>query len=54
LIDGKSPASFPMKATVKGEPMINLARAKKLGLKIDSEILLTAEVINTFSWEETK
>jgi ABC-type uncharacterized transport system substrate-binding protein len=52
LVDGKSPASFEMKPTIKGEPIINLARAKKLGLKIDSEILLTAKVIDTFSWED--
>lgn len=52
LVDGKSPSSFPMKPTLKGEPVINLARAKKLGLKIDSEILLTAEVVEKFSWED--
>jgi len=52
LIEGKSPSSIPMKPTVKGEPVINLARAKALGLDIDSEILLTAKVVQTFSWEE--
>lgn len=52
LVEGKSPASFPMKATVKGEPVINLARAQKLGLKVDSEILLTVKVVNEFSWQE--
>ena len=52
LVEGKSPSSFPMEPTVKGEPVVNLARANKLGLKIDSDILLTADVINTFSWEE--
>jgi len=51
LIEGKSPASIPMKPTAKGEPVINLARAKALGLSIDSEILLTAKVIDKFSWE---
>jgi ABC-type uncharacterized transport system substrate-binding protein len=52
LVEGKSPASFPMVPTVKGEPVVNLARANKLGLKIDSEILLAADVVNTFSWQE--
>lgn len=52
LVEGKTPSSFPMKSTLKGEPVINLARAKALGLNIDSEILLTAEVIENFSWEE--
>ena len=52
LLEGKSPDSFPMVATAKGEPVINLARANKLGIKIDSDILLTAEVIENFSWDE--
>lgn len=52
LVEGKSPASIPMKPTVKGEPVVSLARANKLGLKIDSEILLTADVVNTFSWQD--
>lgn len=54
LVEGKSPADFPMKATIKGEPVISLVRAKNLGLKVDSEILLTARVINTYPWDEQK
>ncbi|GIK42395.1 MAG: hypothetical protein BroJett011_62280 [Chloroflexota bacterium] len=54
LVEGKSPADFPMKATVKGEPVISLVRAKNLGLNVDSEILLTARVINTYAWDEQK
>jgi ABC-type uncharacterized transport system substrate-binding protein len=52
LLEGRSPDSFPMEATIKGEPVINLARANKLGLSIDSEILLAADIIEKFSWEE--
>lgn len=52
LVEGKDPADIPMEPTVKGEPIINLARAKALGLNIDSEILLTAEVVQDFSWEQ--
>ncbi len=52
LVEGKSPASIPMKPTLKGEPVINLARAKSLGLKLDSDILLTAKVVEKFSWEQ--
>jgi ABC-type uncharacterized transport system substrate-binding protein len=44
LLEGRSPASYPMKPTVKGVPMINLFRAKKLGLKIKSSILLSVIV----------
>lgn len=52
LVDGKSPADYPMKPTVKGEPVISLVRANRLGIKIKSGILLTAEIINTFEWEK--
>jgi ABC-type uncharacterized transport system substrate-binding protein len=52
LVDGKSPASFAMKPTVKGEPVISLARANRLGIKIKSGILLTAQVITKFAWEK--
>ncbi len=52
LVDGKSPSSYPMKPTIKGEPVISLARANRLDIKIKSGILLTAEVINTFEWEK--
>ena len=52
LLEGKSPSSYPMVPTVKGEPVISLARAKKLGLKVKSDILLTAEVLEKFEWEQ--
>jgi ABC-type uncharacterized transport system substrate-binding protein len=52
LVENRTPASYPMEPTVKGEPVISLARANKLGISIDSEILLTAEVVEKFSWEE--
>jgi ABC-type uncharacterized transport system substrate-binding protein len=51
LSAGRSPASYPMLPTVKGQPMISLARAQKLGLTIDSELLLNAEIVTTFGWE---
>jgi hypothetical protein len=41
-----------MEQTVKGAPYVSLARANKLGLTIDSEVLLTAKVIQNFKWEE--
>jgi ABC-type uncharacterized transport system substrate-binding protein len=44
LLEGRSPDSFPMKPTVKGIPMINLFRAKKLGLNIKTGILLSVVV----------
>jgi ABC-type uncharacterized transport system substrate-binding protein len=51
LVEHKSPASLPMVAAGKGVPMINLARANKLGLKVKSSVLLSAEVISRYQWE---
>jgi ABC-type uncharacterized transport system substrate-binding protein len=52
LVEGKSPASYPMEPTVRGEPVVSLARANKLGIKIKSDILLTAQVVKEFEWEK--
>ena len=52
LLEGRSPASFPMKPSVKGVPVVSLARAAKLGIKIRSGILLSAEVVRKFDWEK--
>jgi ABC-type uncharacterized transport system substrate-binding protein len=52
LADGKSPASFPMLPTVKGEPIISLARAKRLGIRVRGDLLLTAVVLSKFEWEQ--
>jgi hypothetical protein len=40
-----------MRATTKGTPVISLARANRLGLKVKSRVLLSAEVINRFDWD---
>lgn len=52
LVDGVSPAELEMKPTVKGRPVINLARAKQLGLTLDSSLLLSADVIDHYAWQE--
>jgi ABC-type uncharacterized transport system substrate-binding protein len=52
LAEGKSPASFPMKPTVKGLPVVSLARANKLGLRSTTSVLLSAEVIQQFEWDK--
>jgi ABC-type uncharacterized transport system substrate-binding protein len=52
LADGQTPPTFPMVPTTKGEPIVSLARARKLGLKIKSDILLTAEVVTEFQWDK--
>lgn len=52
LAEGKKPSAFPMEPTVKGNPIVSLARANKLGIKVKSGILLAAEVIQEFEWEK--
>jgi ABC-type uncharacterized transport system substrate-binding protein len=52
LVEGRSPASLPMVPTVKGEPIISLARAKKLRIPVSSELLLTATIVSNFQWEQ--
>ncbi|MCP5152647.1 MAG: hypothetical protein H6983_00685 [Ectothiorhodospiraceae bacterium] len=51
LADGRAPSSIPIAPTVKGEPMVSLARARKLGLAIPSGILLNAKVVKGFRWD---
>jgi len=52
LVEGKSPSNYSMEPTVKGEPVVSLARAKKLGIRIKSDILLAAQVVERFEWEK--
>ncbi len=49
LLEGRSPASYPIKSTEKGIPIINLARVKKLNINPTSSVLLTAEVVTEIS-----
>ncbi|SMF48270.1 ABC-type uncharacterized transport system, substrate-binding protein [Alteromonadaceae bacterium Bs31] len=52
LVDGIKPSDIPFKATAKGLPIINLARANMLGIKIRSSILLSSQVIQDFEWNK--
>jgi ABC-type uncharacterized transport system substrate-binding protein len=45
LSKGYKPSDYPMKSTDKGLPVVNLARAEKLNLKLDSSVLLTVEIV---------
>jgi len=51
LEEGRSPASYPMQPSLKGQPVISLARANKLGIPVKSKILLTIKVEEKFQWE---
>jgi hypothetical protein len=52
LTHGKSPSSFAMAPTLKGVPVVSLARARKLGIRLDAEVLLGAEIIQRFEWDQ--
>lgn len=54
LVDGRKPASLPIQATTKGLPAISLARARMLGIKPSSSILLSSEVFTGFDWNRTQ
>jgi ABC-type uncharacterized transport system substrate-binding protein len=51
LFEGQSPKDIPIRSTIKGDPVISLARAKKLGIAIEPELLLTSRVYTTFAWD---
>lgn len=51
LVDGVTPSSLPMKPTVKGQPAINLKRARALGVTVRSTQLLQSEVVVGYEWE---
>ena len=52
LTQGRLPSSFAMTPTLKGMPVVNLARARKLGIRLDAEVLLGAEIIQRFEWDQ--
>jgi ABC-type uncharacterized transport system substrate-binding protein len=52
LVEGKAPASLPMRPTTRGQPVVSLARARRLGLQVRSSVLLSSEVVNAFEWEQ--
>lgn len=51
LVQGRRPASLPIRPTMKGLPVISLARARRLGIAVRSEQLLAAQVINRYDWD---
>jgi ABC-type uncharacterized transport system substrate-binding protein len=50
LLDGRQPGSLAMTPTRRGVSMISLARARNLGLRPSSSVLLSAEVVERFDW----
>lgn len=52
LVEGKSPASLPMQPSLVGNPAINTARAKELGLTVKSSLMLSSEVVAGYDWKK--
>jgi ABC-type uncharacterized transport system substrate-binding protein len=52
LVERRSPASYPIEPTIKGQPALSLARARMLGIRLTTTILLTARVVEKFEWEK--
>lgn len=52
VVDGRKPSSLAMVPTRKGVPVVSLARARKLGIRLDSGVLLSAEIIQRFEWDQ--
>lgn len=51
LENGKKPSEIEIQPTLRGQPIVNLAAARKLGLKVPSTVLLTAKVVTKNEWE---
>ena len=51
LVDGVTPGSIPMQVSNKGQPMINLVRAKDLALPTNVGVLLNVKTTTDCSWD---
>lgn len=52
LVDKVSPGDIEITHTAKGSVAINTKRAERLGLEVDADLLLGAEVYSKYQWEE--
>ena len=51
LLGEQQASDFSMEPTLKGEPVISLARARKLGIQVPTSLLLNARVVTSFRWD---
>jgi ABC-type uncharacterized transport system substrate-binding protein len=51
LVDGAAPASLAMRPTAKGQPALNLQRARALGITVRSTQLLQSQIVRHYDWE---
>ena len=52
LVNHRSPATLPITVTTKGVPVINLKRARELGIMPQSTQLLSTQVITDYIWDK--
>jgi len=52
LVNHRSPATLPVTVTTKGVPVINLKRARELGIMPQSTQLLSTQVITDYIWDK--
>lgn len=52
LLGNRSPADIPINSTLKGEPVISLARARSLGIILRSDLLLSSEIFTDYAWND--
>jgi ABC-type uncharacterized transport system substrate-binding protein len=52
LLEGKKPNEIKPQATTIGEPVVNQARLNALGIKADSNVLLTLQIIKDYEWNK--
>ena len=52
LVEGHSPSTLTIRPSLKGEPVISLARAKKLGINVHADLLLSSDVMTEFKWDK--
>lgn len=51
LVQGVAPATIAPEPTTKGRPMLSLARARALGLAVQSRLLLGSTVLTRYAWD---
>jgi ABC-type uncharacterized transport system substrate-binding protein len=49
---GKAAGRIARAILVEGKSLINLARAKQLGIKIKAKVLLSSEIVSEYEWEK--
>jgi ABC-type uncharacterized transport system substrate-binding protein len=52
LVGGRSPSSYAIEPSARGEPVVSLARARELGISLTSDTLLASDVVQEFAWQE--